>query len=57
MCVFSRLRLCDPMDCSPSASTVYENFQAILKRVAISYSAGSFPTRGSNPRLLHWQAG
>ena len=46
-----------PHVCSPPASTVYGIFQAILKRVAIFYSTGSFPTRGSHPRLLHWQAG
>lgn len=59
MRVFSRLRLfATPWTvCSPPASTVYGIFQAILKRAAISYSTGSFPTRGSHPRLLHWQAG
>ena len=44
------------MDCSPPSSFVHGVFQArILEWVAISYSRGVFPTRGSNPHLLHWQ--
>ena len=46
--------LCDPMDCSPTGSSVHGIFQAsILEWVASSSS------RGSNMRLLHplhWQA-
>ena len=35
--------LCDPMDCSPSGSSVLEILQArILEWVAISFSRGSF---------------
>ena len=35
----SCLTLCDPMDCSPPGSSVYEIFQArILEWVAISFS-------------------
>ena len=46
--------LCDPMDCSPPASSVHGIFQArVLEWVAVSSSRGSFPTQGSNP-LLHW---
>ena len=47
------------MDCSLPGSAVHGIFQArILEWVAISYSKGSiFPTHGSNPHLLHWQAG
>ena len=37
------LTLCDPMDCSPSSSSVHGIFQArIMERVAISFSRGSF---------------
>ena len=52
--------LCDPMDCSPSGSSVLGIFQArILEWVAISYSRLIFLTQGSNLSLLcflHWQA-
>ena len=46
MCVnvqsLSRVRLCDPMDCSPSVSSVHEIFQTrILEWVATSSSRGS----------------
>jgi len=38
----SVVSVCDPMDCSPSGSSVHEIFQArILKWVAISYSKAS----------------
>ena len=48
---------CDPMDCSPPGSSVHGILQTkILQWVAISSSKGFFPTRGSNPPLLHWQA-
>ena len=63
MCVQSPATLCDPMDCSPPASTVYGIFQAILERVAISYSTGSsppgVPTRVSctGRRVRDWQKG
>ena len=44
---------CDPMDGSPSGSSVHGILQArILKWVAISFSS-IFPTQGSNPGLLH----
>ena len=45
----SCLTLCDPMDCSPPGASV----PGILQ---IRILQGSFPTQGSNPRLLHWQA-
>ena len=49
--------LCDPMDCSPPGSPVHGISQArILKRVAISFSRGIFPTQGLNPGLLVLQA-
>ena len=38
--------LCNPMDCSPSGSSVHGIFQArILEWIAISYSRGSFQPR------------
>ena len=42
----SCLTLADPMDCSPSGSSVHGNFQArILEQVAIASSRGSSPPR------------
>ena len=42
----SCLALCDPMDCSPSGSSVHEIFQVrILEWVAISFSRGSSQPR------------
>ena len=56
----SRVRLCNPIDCSPPGSSVHGIFQAgILEAIAISFSRGSSPTQGLNPcllHLLHWQA-
>ena len=38
--------LCNPMDCSPSGSSIHGNLQAgILEWVAISFSRGSSPLR------------
>ena len=49
--------LCCLRDCSLPCSSVLEISQArILEWFAISFSSGIFPTQGSNPRLLHWQA-
>ena len=46
--------LCDPMDCSPSGSSVHGILQArILEWVAISFSRGISPTQGSNLGLPH----
>ena len=43
----SCLTLCDPMDCSPSGSSVNGTFQArTLECIAISFSKGSSPPRG-----------
>ena len=51
----SCLTLCNPMDCSPSGSSVHGISQAeILEWVAIFISKGS--SQGSNMCLLHWQA-
>ena len=42
----SRLTLCDPMDCSPSRSSVHETFLARrVEWVAIPFSRGSFQPR------------
>ena len=42
VCVLSRARLCDPMDCSPPASSVHGISQArILEWVAIPFFGGS----------------
>ena len=51
--------LWDPVDCSPSGSSVRGIFQArILEWVAISFFRGIFLTQESHPYcscLLHWQ--
>ena len=66
MCVCAKLlQLClpfyDPMDCSPSGSSVHRILQArILEWVSMPSSWGSSKTQGSNLHLsclLHWQAG
>ena len=45
------------MDCSPPGSSVQGIPQArIREQVAISFSRGIFPSQGSSPRLLDWQA-
>ena len=53
------LTLCNAMDCSPPASSVYGIRQArILDCPALLQRI--FPTQGCNPHLLHllhWQAG
>ena len=55
----SCLTLWDPMDCSPSGSSVQGIFQArILEWVEISSSRGSSQPQGWNLHLLlllHWQ--
>ena len=55
-CVYSlcRVRLCDPMDCSPPCSSVYGDSPG--KNTGVGCHAllqGIFPTHGSNPCLLH----
>ena len=48
--------LCNPMDCKPTRLLCLRNFPGKNSGVvAISSSRESFPTQGSNPRLLHWQ--
>ena len=50
VCAQSRQILCDPMDCSPPASSVHGISQArILERVAIS-SSGDYPNSGIEPK-------
>ena len=50
----SRVRLCDPMDCSLSGSSVHGIFQArVLEWIAIFLLQGIFPTQESNLGLLH----
>ena len=49
--------LCDPMDCSPPASSVHGISQARIPAwIAISSSRGSSWSGDRTPRLLHWQA-
>ena len=58
---FSRVQLCDPMDCSPPGSSILGDSPD--KNTGVGCHAllqGIFPTQGSNPhllRLLHWQTG
>ena len=53
VCAQSCLTLCNPLDCSPSGSSVHGIFQArILEWVAISSSRGISLTQGSNPGFL-----
>ena len=50
----SCLTLCNPTDCSPPGSSVYEILQArILEWVAVPFSRGIFLCQGLNPGLLH----
>jgi len=45
---------CDPMDCSPPASSIHRILQArILVWVAIPFSREIFPTQRLNPGLPH----
>ena len=50
---------CDPMDCSPTGSSVHEIFQARILERLLFPMPGDLPTQGSNLHflhLLHWQA-
>ena len=50
---WSCLTLCDPLDCSPSGSSVHRIFQArILEWVAHFLFQGIFLTQGSDPRFF-----
>ena len=53
----SCLTLCDSMDIGPSGSSCPWDFPGKNTGVAChSLLQGIFPTQGSNPCLLHWQA-
>ena len=58
---FSRVQLCDPMDCSSPGSSILGDSPD--KNTGVGCHAllqGIFPTQGSNPHLLcllHWQMG
>ena len=57
--VLSRVRLCDPTDCSlPGSSACGISQERTLEWVAISYSMGSSQPKWNKHllRLLHWQA-
>ena len=59
VCEFlSCVQLCDPTHCSLPGSSVHEILQArILEYVTFTFSRDQmFPTQGSKPGLLHWQA-
>ena len=48
----SRVRLCNPVDCSLPGSSIHGLFQA--REVGSHFLLqGSFPTQGSNPGLPH----
>ena len=48
--------LCDPVDCGPPGSSVH-GFPGRNTGVGCHFLLqGTFPTQGSNPCLLHWQA-
>ena len=52
--------LCDPMGCSPPASSVHGILQARTLEWGAMPPPGDLPTQGSNLHLLcllHWQAG
>ena len=52
----SCLTLCDPMDCSPTGSSVYRGSPGKNTGLGCHFLLqGIFPIQGSNPRLLHWQ--
>ena len=46
--------LCDPMDCSPTGSSIHGVFQAKILHFLLQ---GIFLTQGLNPHFLHWQVG
>ena len=53
----SCLTLCNPMDCSPPGFSVQGIFPGKNTGLGCHFLLqGIFPTQGSNPRLLHWQA-
>ena len=58
MCTQSCLTLCNPMNCSPTGSSVYGIFQANTGMCCHFLLQGIFHTQDLNPslsHLLHWQ--
>ena len=48
---------CNPVDCNPPRSSIYGIFKGKNTWVGCHFLLqGIFPTQGSNPNLLHWQA-
>ena len=47
--VFSRVPLCDPMDCGPQSSSVHGISQARMLELAAISSPGDLPDPGSKP--------
>ena len=58
-CLVSRIWLfCDPMDCTLPGSSPHGNFPGNKTGVGSHFLLQEiFLTQGSNPHLLHWQAG
>ena len=48
---YSRVRLCNPMDCSPPGSSVHSSPIKITRMDYHTLLQGIFPTQGSNPLL------
>ena len=49
--------LCDPVDCSPPGSSVHGDSPGMNTGVGChDLLQGIFPTQGTNPGLLRWQA-
>ena len=46
--------LCDPMNCSPPGSSIFQERSGVGCHALLQ---GIFPTQGSNPLLLNWEAG
>ena len=58
ICSLSRVRLCDPMDCSSPGSSVHGIFQARRLKCDVLSPPGDLSDPGLNPgllHLLHWQ--
>ena len=48
---------CNTMDCSPAGSFCPQDFPGKNTRAGCHFPIqGIFPTQGSNPHILHWQA-
>ena len=54
----SCVQLCDPMECSPSGSSVHGDSPGKNSGMGChDLLQGIFLTQGSNPGLLQWQSG